>query len=98
MKSLDAVNKCRNNHFKVTTLAFIVFVGFLVFTMGIIRGRCISEGYVLSNMAEEIEHRKILIDKCEASRSAMISKEILFTLAGREFIFMEEGKTFNVQR
>ena len=99
MKNLDELNRSKKSYFKEITLIFIICIGVVIFAMGIVRGRCISKGYALSNMAEEIERRKIRIDRYEASRSNMISKEILFPLAAdKGFIFMEEGKTFNVQR
>ncbi len=99
MSNFSALNKKRGNHFKEMTLLFVVCVGIIVFAMGITRGRCISKGYDLSGMAAEIEQRRIRIERSEAARSAMLSKEVLFPLAtDKGFILMQEGKTFNVQR
>ena len=99
MKNFDALNKKKGNYFKEMTLLFVLCVGVILFAMGMVRGRCISKGYDLSRMTEEIEQRRVSIDKFEASRSAVISKEILFPLAtDRGFVLMQDGKTFNVQR
>ena len=99
MKNYETVNKKKGGYFKETTLFFVICVGIVLFATGIVRGRCISRGYDLSRMAEEIEQRRINTDKLETVRSAMISKEILFPLAAdRGFILMQDGKTFNVQR
>ena len=99
MNNFEGLNKKRGVCFKELTLIFILCVGIIVFAMAIVRGRCISKGYDLSNMAAEIEQRRIRIEQYEVALSSMVSKEILFPLAAdKGFIFMQEGKTFNVQR
>ncbi|MDR0454779.1 MAG: hypothetical protein LBH05_08215 [Deferribacteraceae bacterium] len=99
MNGFDVLNKKKGNFFKEITLLFVICVGIVLFATGVVRGRCISIGYDLSRMSEEIEQLRVRIDNSEASRSAVISKEILFQLATDSgFILMEDGKTFNVQR
>jgi hypothetical protein len=88
----------RNNRTKGIMLLFLVCMAFMVFAMGIVRGKCITKGYELSRMVGTLESMRIDMEKIEADRSVIVSKEQLYPVAYRYgFIFRQEGKTFNVQ-
>lgn len=92
-------NKKKSNRLKGATLLFLLTVCVLVFSMGIVRGKCISKGYTLSKMATEIENCRLQAERIESDRISMVNKETLFSLASEKgFILMQEGKTFNVER
>ncbi len=99
MERYDAINRKKTSINKGATVFFALFLCGVLFTMGIIRGKCISKGYELSFMAQQIEDRRIELEKLEGTKLGYVNKEKLFPLASeRGFIMMQEGKTFNVGR
>ncbi|MDR2884431.1 MAG: hypothetical protein LBV09_04925 [Deferribacteraceae bacterium] len=87
-----------DRNLKLLTILTIICAAFLVFSIGTVRTKCISKGYELSRLTDTLEERRISIERIEADRSAMVSKEKLYPIAAeRGFILRQEGKTFNVQ-
>jgi hypothetical protein len=91
--------RSRGGWLKPVTVLFFILLCAEVFTMGIVRGKCISKGYELSAMSKQIETRKLSLETVESERLNYISRDKLFSIAAQKgFVLKQEGKTFNVER
>ena len=97
-RAKEIKNQLLNIDKKLATFIFAITLVILLFTMSIIRGQCISTGYELSKLTDDVEKRRIKIESLEALQARVLNKEALFNAATeRGFILMNEGRTFNVQ-
>lgn len=81
------------------TFIFLVMAASVLFAVSMVRGQCINKGYELSKKAALIGERKLDLERAEAESSVMLGKKRLFNMANeRGFVYMQEGKTYNVEQ